>query len=102
MNLTTLKNITFQLFGEKVHFETSHYLQGDRITILIKNDDGEPFATLTVNIPESVLAENEVIIKNWSENKAVARVAYATGVFEDTGRTVSTGHVSAPIWKIKE
>ena len=40
-------------------------------------------------------------VKNWSENVALARDAWASGLFEDTGITIPTGYVQAPVWKIK-
>lgn len=33
--------------------------------------EGEPIATATTNIPEADVADDEVIIKNWSENKGI-------------------------------
>ena len=65
----------------------------------IISDNGEPFAILSVNIPDIMLQENEVIIKNWSENETLAAAAMASGCFVDTGKRIRTGFVEAPIWK---
>jgi hypothetical protein len=43
--------------------------QNGRLAIRAVNRDGEPIATLTVNLPEVQLSEDEVLIKDWSENE---------------------------------
>lgn len=40
-----------------------------RLAILATSPEGEPVATLTVNMPEIALSEDEIIIKDWSENE---------------------------------
>jgi hypothetical protein len=44
-----------------------------------------PYATLTTNIPEVKLGENEVLIKNWTENKRLANHLRDSEYFVDTG-----------------
>ena len=77
------------------------YADNGRLAIQAVCDEG-PFGTLTVNLPEVSLAEDEVCIKVWSENSAwVPQVlAQLPDRFIPTGRYVSTGFVKAPIYKV--
>jgi hypothetical protein len=83
----------------KIHVVTSTYRHGDGLAVeLVKN--GEPFAVLSVNIPEAAhrLGPNEFFVKTWSENAEIANDALASGIFRYTGRT-SGDTLSAPIWQ---
>jgi hypothetical protein len=71
------------------------------IQLVTVSDHPEPFATLTCYIPGVELADDEVMIKTWSENKLVAKTALASGLFEDTGKRIPTGFVLAEIWRVK-
>ena len=62
---------------------------------------GERIATLTVNIPEAEIADDEIIVKTWSENEGIAKDALASGLFEDTGRRIPTGFVEAQVWRVR-
>ena len=64
-------------------------------------DDGEPVATATINVPEEPLAENEVIIKDYSENDGMLAALLDAGVVEPTGRVCVSGMVQAPICTLK-
>jgi hypothetical protein len=90
------------LFGKKYEtvFDTQHYPNGRIALQLIDPAEDELFCTLTCNLPDVYLEEDEVLIKNWSENEDVAKAAFASGLFEDTGLSVRTGFVEAPIWRI--
>lgn len=70
---------------------------------LIGNDeDGcpSPWGCLTVNIPGTDLASNEVLVKTWSENEQFRGPALASGLFADTGRRIRTGFVAAEVWRL--
>lgn len=80
----------------------------DRTTVLrafVESDasgacmPGEKWGVLTVCIPGTPLAEDQVLVKTWSENELWAReVAQQIGL-EDTGRRVSAGWTEAEIWR---
>jgi len=79
------------------------YSEGGRLAIiLICDDDGEEYGTLTVNMPEVPLDPGEIIIKTWSENEQMAKAALMSGLFRDTGKRVPTGFVQAHIWRIEK
>ena len=54
-----------------------------------------PIMVATVNIPEYDLPDNHVLIKNWSENTGIFESFIRSGIVEDTGIKVPTGHVEA-------
>lgn len=89
-------------FGENHTIRTveSHYQNG-RIAIKAMNHKGEQFGMLTVNIPDAELADDEFILKNYSENAGWAEEAVAQfGQFENTGRFARSGFVTCPIYRI--
>ena len=86
MNLEALKKVQFQKSGRTA---LQLHIVGT----------GKPYATLTCNMSEVSLEDDEVIIKNWSENTQVAQDAFNTGLFENTGKLA--GNIRAPIWRIK-
>ena len=96
------KTIVVDLFGTKynVKLVSENYSNGGRLAIEGICDDGEPFSTLTVNIGNANLKENEVCIKNWSENEQFADAAKKSGYFKDTGKRIQTGFVEAEIWEV--
>jgi hypothetical protein len=83
----------------KVKLIAGEYQTGN-LAIMGVCEDGEPFATLTVNIPGVHLDEDEVIIKNWSENESFARAALMSGFFIQRNMSIPTGFVKAPVWKV--
>ena len=85
----------------KTTFYTDVYVQTLTNMIGLRLDNGEPFAVLTCCIPGVELEENEILVKTWSENEAVAKAALDSGLFEDTGKRISTGFVSAQVWRVK-
>lgn len=47
------------------------YVVNNRTCLRIWNKQGEPVATATVNIPEIQVADDEVLIKDYSENEGM-------------------------------
>jgi hypothetical protein len=82
------------------------YTVGHAIAIRLVDDDDptETLATFSTNLAHAGadLADDEFCVKTWSENEAVVAPMLATGLFEDTGRRVSSGYVVAPVWRIKD
>ena len=85
-----------------LHVITGAYRHDGRLAVELVHEDGEPVATLSVNMPESahLLGEGEFFAKTWSENEEIAEDALASGIFRDTGRT-SGDLVNASIWTFK-
>lgn len=79
--MRVLANLQYDvgMFAHKpitVDVQVHHYDNGRlAITLVSEMDDlpgeFEPFATATVNLPNSPCPENEVWVKNWSENEGM-------------------------------
>jgi hypothetical protein len=104
------REIVVDLLGKpfSVVLTKEKYADGN-IAIVGHDPDDEPFGTLSVNLPEdaNILNNNEVFIKNWSENEAFAKAALKSGffidtckIFIDTCKSINTGFVLAPIWEM--
>lgn len=77
--------------------------------IVLQCDDGEPLATLSVNMytPEcshdsTALPADCFYVKQWSENEELAKDAMASGLFKlrDDLPAARSGYVSAPVWQL--
>lgn len=80
---------------------TSTYSHGGATAVVLECENGEPLATLSVNVEGAKLGEGEFLAKTWSENEEIAKAALDSGLFEDTGRRVPTGWVEAQVWRFK-
>lgn len=87
--------------GEPLDIYQSSY-KGGRAAIYLSSD-GMLFATLTVNLPDQPLKEDEFFVKTWTENEEIAPwILEKAGLFEDTGIAVDTGFMQASIWRFKK
>lgn len=76
----------------------SFYHHGNRVALcLIDAENGEPVATATVNIPEMPLSEDEILIKNYSENQGMLSFLEKEEIVQRTGRVVESGYVTIPV-----
>lgn len=64
---------------------------------------GEPYGTVSINLPELAgrLREDEFFVKTYSENRLLIEPARASGLFEDSGRTVRNAQFVFPVWRIR-
>lgn len=89
-----------QAHGEPITVVKASYSNG-RIAITLVCSDGEPWGTFSVNLPDSPIEADEVIVKAWGENEALRAPMLATGLFEDTGKRIETGFVEAEVWRMR-
>ena len=81
--------------------KTAYYTNG-RVAVALR-ESGIPFALISINLPKEEFEEGEFPVKNWTENEEITPFVLAhTDLFEDTGKTVPTGRVQAPIWRFKK
>jgi hypothetical protein len=80
-----------------VYLSKGKYPNGRTSIKLIDAEDGCPVMTATTNVPEVELAENEIIIKNYSENEGVLEFLQENGIVGEVKRTIGVGFVSAPV-----
>ena len=100
----TIQGTKIYIHDEEITLEETVYGNGRKtIVASCRNENGfiEPFGKLTVNVPDVELEDDEIIVKDWSENVEFAEACFNTGLFEDTGKKVKTGFAQAPIWRIK-
>jgi hypothetical protein len=79
--------------GEQCSVVKTSYATGG-VALQLRCEDGEPMCTATVNI-QHVVPDGHVLIKDWSENQGVLAALIEAGIVEDTGKTVTTGFVTA-------
>lgn len=86
--------------GEQVIIDLSQkYLNGRTAIQLISVEDYSPYCDVTVNV-DVPLEENEVAIKDYSENEGMLDFLIANKVVEDTGKRIESGWVKIPICKL--
>ena len=81
---------------------SGYYQEGHRKAIeLIEEETGEPIATATVNLPNYPLAENEIFVKNYSENEGMVLALAKAGIIEGYPLThVKLEHVKISSYKL--
>jgi len=94
-----IKDTKLMSDGEEIILSCGVYSNG-RLAIQSFTQFGEPYAILTINIPEQELQDGEIIVKTWSENENISRAVLETGLFIDTGKRISAGFCEAEIWKL--
>lgn len=60
----------------------------------------EPVAIATTNVPEVPLKDNEVIIKDYSENEGMLDTLVNANIISKLGKNVKIGHVKCEICKL--
>lgn len=75
------------------------------LSLVAAKDDGdifagEPIATATVNITEVDLKDDEVLIKDYSENRGMLQTLIDADVVSPTGQTVKSGFVEVHVCKL--
>lgn len=93
-----MKIVTFKDYDCVLQYST--YMNGRTAIQLNDIVDGCPVATATVNIPSVELADDEVIIKNYSENEGMSRALVDAGVIGPATQSIRTAHVIVLIHKL--
>lgn len=96
-----MKNVKLNLFGTEYNCEVLFHKYeeggGHRID-LIDLEDGIPVATATVNVPGINLLDDEVVIKDYSENEGVYDALVKQGIIKKTNKSIQlSDYVVAPI-----
>jgi hypothetical protein len=79
------------------HVIKRQYGNGRTALVLEDSYDGEPIATCTINLPDEDLADNEVIIKDYSENQGMLDTLISAGIISHPKRHVQSGYIVAPV-----
>ncbi len=71
------------------------YANGRKAIRLLDSDDGSLVAVATVNVPDVELGDDEVLIKNYSENEGVLDSLVDAGLIDEAYGLAKTGFVVA-------
>jgi uncharacterized GH25 family protein len=91
--------VTFQNLVCDVKFTS--YQNNKRLAILLLNN-GEPIATATVNLPDYSLAQDDVLIKDYSENAGIAKALADAGYIKRDQRFTANGYVMIEVCKLTD
>jgi hypothetical protein len=91
---------SFTFDSETLRLVTGTYGNGG-LAVRILTEDGEPFATLSVRMPDDDLPPGVFRLKTWSENAAIAAAVIAAGLITrvDLPRA-SSGYVGADAYRL--
>lgn len=76
-----------------------HRYSNGRVALSLVDEEG-PVATATVNLPDVPLGKNEVLVKDWAENRGMALALEKAGLVKPTGQTVRSGFVEVPVCEL--
>jgi len=89
--LLKIKNIFNEVVA--VELSISKYNSGQLAVQLIEKETECPYLIATVNVPDiKVLLENQIIIKNYSENKGIIDFFIDNGLIKEDYNSFYVGH----------
>jgi hypothetical protein len=80
-----------------VSIKLDKYANGRTRICLLDAVDNEPYAVATTNLPDVLLLDNEVIVKDYSENEGMLEFLTTNNIVFPTDKWVSTGFVDVQI-----
>ena len=84
--------------GKDVNISIGQYPSGRKAIRLISVEDGLPYVIATTNLPDlKVKCENEVLVKDYSENEGILDFLISHNIVIFTGKTVVSGWVELHI-----
>ncbi len=94
------KEIVVKFNGLICTVDFRNYENGRIAIWLTVKRTGEDAAVATVNIPNFPLKDDEVIIKNYSENEGILDVLIQAGVVSESFDKADSGYISADVCKL--
>lgn len=92
------KKVIFQ--DTELSVELLNYQNNNSVAIQLNEaTTGEPWLTASVNV-DAELAEDEVAIKDYSENEGVLAALVEAGIVSQPIKIISSGFVNIPICKL--
>ena len=92
--------ITFKKW--KCEIKTAKYMNGNNAIQFIEAGTGEPILTASVNPPHIILADDEIAIKDYSENEGVAECLKYHEIIGTQVSNIVSGWVNIPVYKLTE
>lgn len=95
--------VKFAFDGEELTIEQAQYTDGS-LAVLALDEDGLPYATISVHMPGDKPPAGVFFLKSWSENEGIAGAFLLSGLIEPaTGAQRRTsGYVTAYPFRFKE
>jgi len=90
-------NPTIFFGGFTCELQLDYYPNGNKSIRLIDTRDGSPVATATVNLDGVELPANQVMIKDYSENKGMLAALRDCKVVESIVDVMQSGYVDIPV-----
>ena len=84
----------------KLGLRYGKYGNGQTAIQLVDMEDGFPYATATVCVEDDLLKEDEVAIKNYSENVGILNALVSANVIEEPHAFVQSHFIKIPICKL--
>ena len=84
--------------NENLTVKLEKYSYGD-IAICLTDEEGMPYATMSVHV-DGVQADGCIVLKDYYENKDIAKACVDQGLFIPTGVMVPVGNVECPLCKV--
>ena len=77
------------------------YANNNRTAIeLIHATEGDSVAMATINVPDEELEEDEVVIKDYSENEGMFEALVNANIISESVYHVATGMIMSPVCKL--
>jgi hypothetical protein len=80
-----------------VSVKLDKYANGRTRICLLDTVDNEPYAVASINLPDVLLLDNEVIVKDYSENEGMLEFLTTNNIVFPTDKWVTTGFVDVQI-----
>lgn len=77
---------------------TDRYMNGRQAVQLV--EDGEDYATLSMNIPEAAIGPDEFLVKDYGENEGLIEQFVAAGVIVPTGQVIELPIGRCPVYQL--
>ncbi len=85
-----------------VDLKFGRYSNNRLAVVLVDSQNGERISVATVNIPDCSIGEDEIILKNWSENEGILDFFIDNGLVINEGKEAPTGHVFGNVVKVTD
>jgi len=92
--------MTVQFNGTKYVLCWGRYANGRRALQLVEEQDSEHVIHVTFNTHQEPVIEDEILVKDYSENEGVLAVLIEAGIIEDTGHVAFCESVNIPVCKL--
>lgn len=98
-----MKEFTFQTKhggSYQVTLQVGKYRNGQTSLQLFDAEDGQPVATASISMPDIDLDENEIVVKDYSENEGMLDFLLQNNIVEMRSEYLEVGYNVAPVVKL--